>query len=30
MLPEFDRNQVHSAMHTGVRVGNLGRPCTDV
>ncbi|OSZ44542.1 hypothetical protein [Alcaligenes faecalis] len=25
MLSEFDRNQVYSAMHTGVRVGNLGR-----
>lgn len=25
MLPEFDRNQVYSAMHTGIRVGNLGR-----
>ncbi|CAM5311749.1 hypothetical protein [Alcaligenes faecalis] len=25
MLPEFDRSQVYSAMHTGVRAGHLGR-----
>ncbi len=25
MLPESDRNQVHTALNTGVRVGHLGR-----